>query len=199
MRTRLSTEQRREQLLAIGAELFSNRPYDEVWIEEVAEIAGVSRGLLYHYFPTKRDFFAGIVRSARDRLLAMSTPDPALPVLAQLRYGLDVYLAYAQENPAGYRVVHRAADAADPSIREIRDVGLAANRDRIIAGLGRIMPIGDTTRLAVRSWLTFVTAVVLDWLDNPSVSRDEIRDLCTRTLVAAVGPELAEALEVAGE
>jgi AcrR family transcriptional regulator len=48
MRTRLSTERRREQLLAIGAGLFAKRPYDEVWIDEVAEIAQVSRGLLYH-------------------------------------------------------------------------------------------------------------------------------------------------------
>lgn len=53
-RRRLSTEERREQLLSVGARLFSESPYDEVWIEQVAEIAGVSRGLLYHYFPTKR-------------------------------------------------------------------------------------------------------------------------------------------------
>ena len=54
MRTRLSTEQRRLQLLAIGAELFARRPYEQVSIEEVAEIAQISCGLLYHYFPSKR-------------------------------------------------------------------------------------------------------------------------------------------------
>ncbi|MGW2857715.1 helix-turn-helix domain-containing protein, partial [Streptomyces sp. NPDC001215] len=63
-RRRLSTGERREQLLAVGARLFSENPYDEVWIEQVAEIAGVSRGLLYHYFPTKRDFFAAVVERA---------------------------------------------------------------------------------------------------------------------------------------
>jgi AcrR family transcriptional regulator len=60
-RRRLSTGERREQLLSVGARLFSESPYDDVWIEQVAEIAGVSRGLLYHYFPTKRDFFAAVV------------------------------------------------------------------------------------------------------------------------------------------
>jgi AcrR family transcriptional regulator len=52
-RQRLSPERRREQLLQIGARLFAEHPYEDVWIEEVAELAGVSRGLLYHYFPTK--------------------------------------------------------------------------------------------------------------------------------------------------
>lgn len=40
-RRRLSTGERREQLLSVGARLFSESPYDEVWIEQVAEIAGV--------------------------------------------------------------------------------------------------------------------------------------------------------------
>ena len=75
MRTRLRTEQRREQLLAIGARLFANQPYDEVSIEKVAELAEVSRGLMYHYFPTKKVFFAEVVRAQRDLLLEMSTPD----------------------------------------------------------------------------------------------------------------------------
>jgi AcrR family transcriptional regulator len=190
VRTRLSTEQRRQQLLSIGAELFANRPYDDVWIEEVAEIAQVSRGLLYHYFPTKRDFFAEIVRAERDRLLRMSAPDPSLPVLDQLHTGLDVYLEWAEQHPDGYRVVHRAAAAGDPVVRDIRDEGMAANRERILDVLGTLMPITDTTRLAVRGWLTFVTSVILDWLDDPAVSRDELRDLFVRTLLAAVNLEL---------
>jgi AcrR family transcriptional regulator len=52
-RRRLDPEQRRAQLLDIGARLFAERAYEDVWIEEVAELAGVSRGLMYHYFPTK--------------------------------------------------------------------------------------------------------------------------------------------------
>src|SRR6266480_4589396 len=61
-RTRLDIDVRRQQLVEIGSELFAKRPYDEVWVEEIAAAAGVSRGLLYHYFPTKRDFFVAVVR-----------------------------------------------------------------------------------------------------------------------------------------
>ena len=187
MRTRLSTERRREQLLAIGAGLFANRPYDEVWIDEVAEIAQVSRGLLYHYFPTKKDFFAEIVRGQRDQLLAMSEPDPALPVAEQLRAGLDVYLEFARTHPDGYRIVHRATGGADREILEIREAGMAANAERILTALSRLTDVTEVSRLAVRGWLTFVATVILDWLDRPKITQDELRDLCVRTLFAAVG------------
>lgn len=186
MRTRLSTEQRREQLLAIGVERFAKLGYDEVLVEEVAQLAGVSRGLMYHYFPTKRDFFLEVVRTERDRLLRASEPDTALPILDQLNTGLDVYLDFARTNPDAYRVVHRAANAADEEIRQIREVGLATNRDRILAALAAVLPIDDTVRLAVRGWLNFVMAIVLDWLDNPTVSQADLRALCSRTLFAAV-------------
>ncbi|WP_020661562.1 TetR/AcrR family transcriptional regulator [Amycolatopsis benzoatilytica] len=186
MRTRLSTEQRREQLLAIGAGLFAARPHDEVRIEEVAEIAQVSRGLLYHYFPTKKEFFAEILRTHRDRLLAMSEPDPSLPVAEQLRLGLDVYLEFARTHPDGYRIVHRSADDADREIREICAEGVYANAERILAVVGRVREVTPVTRLAVRGWLAFVAALILDWLDEPKISQDELRDLCVRTLFAAV-------------
>ncbi len=78
-RRRLSTEERREQLLTVGARLFSEDPYDDVWIEQVAEIAGVSRGLLYHYFPTKRDFFAAVVERESERMLRMTAAVPGCP------------------------------------------------------------------------------------------------------------------------
>ena len=187
MRTRLSTEQRREQLLAIGAGLFANRPYDEVGIEEVAEIAHVSRGLLYHYFPTKKDFFAEIVRVQRDQLLEMSEPDPALPVAEQLRAGLDVYLEFARTHPDGYRIVHRAASGTDREIQEIREAAMATNASRILTAVSLLTPVTEVTQLAVRGWLTFVATTILEWLDQPKVSQEELRDLCVRTLFAAVG------------
>jgi AcrR family transcriptional regulator len=186
MRTRLRTEQRREQLLGIGARLFADRSYDEVWIEEVAEIAQVSRGLLYHYFPTKREFFLEVVRAQRDQLLEMSAPDSALPVVERLRTGLDVYLEYARAHPDAYRIVHRVAGGTDPEVREIKESGMATNGERILEALAELMPVTDATRLAVRGWLMFVSAVILDWLDHETVSQDELRALCVRALFAAV-------------
>ena len=90
-RRRLSTGERREQLLSVGARLFSESPYDDVWIEQVAEIAGVSRGLLYHYFPTKREFFAAVVERESERMLAMTASkagaSPACPAVTRTASG----------------------------------------------------------------------------------------------------------------
>jgi AcrR family transcriptional regulator len=76
--SRLSTDARREQLVALGIEIFSERPFDEVSIDDIAAAAGISKGLLYHYFPSKRDFYVAVIRSAADEMQVMTEPDPAL-------------------------------------------------------------------------------------------------------------------------
>ena len=68
-RTRRLSDERREELLRAGVELFSARSYDEVSIDEIAGAVGISRGLLYHYFPSKRDFYVAGLRRAADDLL----------------------------------------------------------------------------------------------------------------------------------
>src|SRR3954453_23988006 len=124
-RRRLSTGERREQLLTVGARLFSESPYDEVRIERVAEIAGVSRGLLYHYFPTKRDFFAAVVDRESARMLRMTKAVPGVPVREQLTAGLDTYLEYVRAHAHGYRAFHRADAAGDRTVRRVYRRGLA--------------------------------------------------------------------------
>jgi AcrR family transcriptional regulator len=185
LRTRLSTEHRRAQLLKIGADLFAKRPYQDVSIEEVAEIARVSSGLLYHYFPSKRAFFLAIVENQSLKLLHASTPDASLPPLEQLKAGLDIYIDYAESHPDGFRVSQQAA-VSDNDLGEIHRARISAHRDRILTGLGTMMTVDEDTRIAVVGWLAFVTTAIIEWLDNPAITRDQLRDLCARTLWAAV-------------
>ncbi len=90
-RRRLSPDDRRGELLALGAEVFGQRPYDEVRIDEIAERAGVSRALMYHYFPDKRAFFAAVVRAEGERLFEATNapPDPDQSLFDQLRSGCN--------------------------------------------------------------------------------------------------------------
>jgi AcrR family transcriptional regulator len=185
MRTRLSTEQRRAQLLAIGADLFAKRPYEEVSIEEVAEIACVSSGLLYHYFPSKRAFFLAIVEDQSAKLLQASTPDAALPPLEQLKAGLDIYIGYAECHPDSFRVAQQAA-ITDHDLGQIHRARISMHRDRILTGLGTMMTVDEDTRIAVVAWLAFVSTAILEWLDNAAIPREQLRDLCARALWAAV-------------
>ena len=67
-RSRLTVDERREQLVRLGVDIFSERPYDEVSIDEIAAAAGISKGLLYHYFPSKRDFYVAVVRHGAAQL-----------------------------------------------------------------------------------------------------------------------------------
>ncbi|MEU9572746.1 TetR/AcrR family transcriptional regulator [Streptomyces massasporeus] len=193
-RRRLSTEERREQLLSVGARLFSESPYDDVWIEQVAEIAGVSRGLLYHYFPTKREFFAAVVERESERMLRMTAAVPGLPVREQLAAGLETFLEYVQAHAHGYRAFHRADAAGDQAVRRVYQRALAAQERQILAALAADPEFGPAfegrpeVRLAVRGWLAFTTAVCLEWLRGAELDRGQVRELCTRALLGVLTP-----------
>ncbi|GAV42422.1 TetR/AcrR family transcriptional regulator [Streptomyces acidiscabies] len=192
VRRRLSTQERREQLLSVGAALFSESPYDEVWIEQVAEIAGVSRGLLYHYFPTKRDFFAAVVERESVRMLRLTAAVPGVPVREQLSAGLDVFLGYVEEHAHGFRAFHRADSAGDQAVRRVYQRALAAQERQILAALAADPEFGPLfgeraeVRLAVRGWLAFMTSVSLEWLRGGELSREQVRELCARALLGVL-------------
>jgi AcrR family transcriptional regulator len=193
-RRRLSTEERREQLLSVGACLFSESPYDDVWIEQVAEIAGVSRGLLYHYFPTKRDFFLAVVERESERMLQMTAAVPGVPVREQLTAGLDVFLEYVHTHAHGFRAFHRADAAGDQAVRKVYRRALAGQERQILATLAEDPELGPAVqerpdlRIAVRGWLAFTTAVCLEWLRGSDLTREQVRDLCARALLGVIVP-----------
>jgi AcrR family transcriptional regulator len=185
-RRRLGVEERREQLLSLGMELFSTRAYDEIWIEEIAERAGISRGLLYHYFPTKRDFYVEVSRRAAAEVRERTEPDPALPPLAQVRTALDAYLHAAEERPEGFLTAYRGTLAGDPEVRAIVEKAREAQADRILAAfVGKKRP-SSMMRLAARGWVAFVQDVTARWLRERKPSRDEVRDMLVRALEGAI-------------
>ena len=182
-RTRLGIDARREQLLQVGSELFSERAHEDVWIDEIAAAAGVSKGLLYHYFPSKRDFVSAVARAEIARIYALTEPDPELSPEAQLRAGLDALLAHLEQHPSAFIAFHRGAFGADPELRAIDEEGQARQVERVLAAMtgGRKAP--ELLRLAIRGWAGFVEATILDWLEGGrKVPRDEVRDLLISAL-----------------
>src|SRR3954454_25127122 len=57
VRTRLGTDQRREQIIGQGTRIFRDTPYADVSVDQLAAAAGVTRGLLHHYFGSKRALY----------------------------------------------------------------------------------------------------------------------------------------------
>ncbi|SNS69311.1 TetR/AcrR family transcriptional regulator [Rhodococcoides kyotonense] len=186
MRKRLSPAERRTQLLDIGSRLFADRPYDDVWIEEVADLAGVSRGLMYHYFPSKRDFFTEIIRVESSRILDITAPDTALPVVEQVAAGLDAYIRYAVEHEHGVRAVNRGSMLGDNEIQSILTAEFEAQQERILAALPADMR-NEVTKAALRGWVSFVRAVCIDWIDRKTISEDDVKALCMRALEGLLG------------
>ncbi len=187
-RQRLSVEERRAQLLSTGSELFASRPYDDVWIDDVAEQAGVSRGLLYHYFGNKRAFLHAVIEHETQEILAATTPDPEIAAAQQLRASIDGYLDYVAARPHGYRALFRGAVSADERVRELVDANLRRQEERLLQAVaGTRGDVDDERlRLAIHGWLRFLIAIVLDWLDRPTVERDVIADLATGTFGAMI-------------
>jgi AcrR family transcriptional regulator len=64
--TRLPAHERRRQILMVATGLFRRRHYGEVSLDEVADMAGVTRGLINHHFGTKRDLYIAVIEQIVD-------------------------------------------------------------------------------------------------------------------------------------
>ncbi|HNF96381.1 MAG TPA: TetR/AcrR family transcriptional regulator [Pseudomonadota bacterium] len=184
-RARLLVDERRAQLLALGIKLFAERSYDEVSIDELARAANISKGLLYPYFPTKRDLYTAALRQAAQQLLDETQPLACLPQDERARRGLETYLAFADRHGPAYVALMRGGLGAD---REIVGI-LEATRGTIAQRILDALPTGIATpliRAAVRGWIGFVEATALDWLAHKQVDRDRLVELLLGLLFDAI-------------
>jgi AcrR family transcriptional regulator len=194
-RRRLSPDDRRNELLALGAEVFGRLPYDEVRIDEIAERAGVSRALMYHYFPDKRTFFAAVVRAESERLFeATNTPaEPDQGLFDQVREGVMAYVRYDEEHPHGAWAAYVGMGRSDPVLRGIEDIDNDRQADRIICrivdavGGGMDSKVERDLRVTVYGWLAFTFEMCRQRLIEPSIDSGFVADTCAHALLDAIG------------
>ena len=184
-RLRLDLDARREQLVRLGLELLANSPHDQVSIGEIARTAGISKGLLYHYFPSKRDFYVAVVRHSADEMQAVTETDPDLAPLARLSTGLDKYLEYVETHARGYSTVLRAGIGSDREVAAIVEDVRSAMANRILDDIPGGGP-SPGVRIAVRGWVGFAEAASLEWLERRDLTRDELRELLIQALRSVV-------------
>jgi AcrR family transcriptional regulator len=182
---RPGVDERRRRLLEVGLELFSGRSYDDVSIDDIAAAAGISKGLLYHYFRSKRDFYVAGLRVAAEDMRARTEPDPELPAHERLRAGLDSYLEFVERYDVAYASLLRGGVGSDPEVATIVEESRTTVIDRVLEPLEGTPP-DPLLRLALRGWIGYVEGASLDWLDRRDADRETLRELLMRALAAAV-------------
>src|SRR4051812_7897691 len=165
-RRRLEIEERRRQLVELGLEIFATRAYDQISIDDLARAAGISKGLLYHYFPTKKDFYVATVREGSRRMLATVTdPGPLVAPMERLARGLDAYLEYVSAPGKAYSALLRSGVGADPEAARIVDETRQEFLRRLLQGIAILRP-PELLRTVLRGWIGFVEAATLDWVER---------------------------------
>lgn len=180
--TRLENDERRRRLLELGAELFTRHAYDEISMAQIAREAGISKALLYHYFPSKQDYFVATLASGAEELRARIEPDPSLPPAEALTGAVDAYLSWIEDNADAYAKLLQSA-ATVPEVRELVEGVRTATVERILEGLGAGEP---AARTAVRGWLWFMDGACLDWIAHRDLERPQLLGLLLGTLFGAL-------------
>lgn len=188
-RIRLTPDERRAQLLDLGVRLLADRSLDELSIDLLAEEAGISRGLLYHYFGNKHAFHEAVVRRAVDDLVAQTAPQGEGEPLEVLAASMTAYVDYVEANHAGYVSLVKGAQGGNETLRAIYDEARGVLTDRIFTEDAQASVIPDTpvVRLLVAGWAAMAEELVLRWVADPAgVSRDELLHLLAGSLPALV-------------
>ena len=186
---RMTAQDRRDQLVGVGLDLLETRPIQELTLDEVAATVGVSRTLVFHYFPSKGDYLAAVVTSAGQRLMQAVPRDPAPDPQVRLRAMVTDFLRFVRRKRGAYVSLVRGASGGDPAVMAALDQVRAEHVVRWLEAAGWLAR-DELTLLAVRSWLASLEEIALV-AATASVPRPALVELLVRSLLAE--------LELAGE
>jgi AcrR family transcriptional regulator len=195
---RLDVDERRRRLLELGKELFTRHTYADLSMSAIAREAGISKALLYHYFPSKQAYFVATLQQQADELAGRLEVDSTLTPSMQLMAALESFLIWVEENADGYAKLLEGG-TTHAEVRELVDQVRAATAERILKGLKPPDgPAPPELRTAVNGWLWFMDGAITDWLTHRDIGRDQLLGLLLGTLLGAVtasgAPGVAERL-----
>ncbi|MGI8760899.1 MAG: TetR/AcrR family transcriptional regulator [Jatrophihabitantaceae bacterium] len=186
-RTRLDPETRRAQLIELGVEMLATRTLDELSVEDIAAQAGISRGLLFHYFASKQEFHVEVARAAAQTLIERTAPDVSLAPVEALRSSLSAFVDFVEDNPDSYRSLVRGAASGDAEMRAIFEHTRATMAGRVIDVVAQLgSQLSPRAELAVHGWVALAEECTIRWIDTRTVDRGALQDLLTKALPALV-------------
>ena len=181
-RTRLSQENRRRQLLGIGLRMLVEKPIQDLSLDAVAAEAGISRGLLFHYFPTKTDYYDAVVGAALRRVLRNVSPDPDVDPDTALRHFVERFYAQIERRREFYLALVFGSGAIS-----VGGEGIESHRMTVARRVVDAMGLDVTTTPVVHGWTAYVEDRALLWSGTPTRKRTPVEDEvahCRRALDA---------------
>ncbi|HEX4722546.1 MAG TPA: TetR family transcriptional regulator [Pseudonocardiaceae bacterium] len=200
---RLEPDERRAQILACARRLFGERHYDAVSTTELARESGVARGLINHYFGTKRELYLEVVREL------MFIPEFAVGQLAhgtveeRAAASIDRFLTVIERNRAMWlATVGTGGYGRDPDVEQIMQEADEIAADRMIetVGLADLSAGREELRAMIRSFSGMAKAATREWLIRKTLTRDQLQTMLATLLTTIItdvhgrmfGPLLAD-------
>jgi AcrR family transcriptional regulator len=198
-RERLQRDARIERILTASQRLFSTQAYDAIAIEDLAAAAGMSKGLLYHYFESKRDLYVATVAHVLTQMAHFTGLSP------DLHAGLSQMLSLFAQSPGLAKMVLRGGIGVDPEVEGLLDAYRQQQLQRLYQSLGFLGAFADGSTdtyaeahalvlLGLRGWLGLLDEVCLHWVQQPDVTREQVVRFLEQSLhaiVAAITSPLA--------
>jgi AcrR family transcriptional regulator len=197
-RTRLATDARREQLLRAGVELLRVRTPDEISVDDVARRAGISRGLLYHYFADKDAFVVAVLEQASEELRQAIRATSELSGRERIEAAIDAFIAYAEAHAAGFRAV-LTGGVANRNVAALIERTRERDLQAFVAGVADMTPDPESARgsrilrAALHAHMHFMEGAIVRWLARREITREQLRDLILRALYGTLSA--AEAVQ----
>lgn len=198
-RTRLVPEARREQILESARGLFERRGYAAVSMGDVAVASGVTRGLVHHYFGSKRDLYLDVVRELLAEAPTLVGPNPADSVEDMVRRNARALLDYLAANRGMLLAIAPSGDLGrDPEVAALADAAREAAVDQVIANHLGAAPGPPEARLVIRAFFGLVEAASREWLFHERATRAQVEALVAQAILALMRDALP-AVVAAGE
>ncbi|HEY5197101.1 MAG TPA: TetR/AcrR family transcriptional regulator [Solirubrobacteraceae bacterium] len=189
--TRLQVDERRRQLLDAGTRLFAEHAFEEISMRRIAEAAGVSKALVYHYFPSKTALFRAAVEDATTELQELVASTGEGTAFEQLERTLDAYLRWIERNGQAWARFIQSTAIRSEGQTVVDDFRTRTTATVLAALTGDGQP-RPALRMAVKGWLGYLDAAIFDWVQAGDMPREQVH----RLLVTAFGAALAGARDV---
>lgn len=180
----MAPDARRSEILEVARRFFSERRYASVSMEEIAGAAGVRRGLVNHYFGSKRDLYLAVVRdliAQFDQVFPLPARDgPMEDIVAE---HVDQWLKVIEREAEAWLAVMAAEGfGRDPDVEQL----VERAREAMVRETIRVLDLEDSpeVRVVLRTYAGLADSATREWLGRQTVDRAEVHALLTTALVS---------------